>query len=138
MLKLSLGMLEAELKTRTSVPDLEKPDGTTSVIKRRQKFFNDFFRSVFTKENLGKIPEIQARYVKNLLQNLRIATKLVLQKVQALKPNKSPGPDNLHSRAFIEVANEIAEPLAIIMQKSLEEGFLPGGGGTIYIFGTGT
>lgn len=49
----------------------------------------------------------------------------VLEKLLALNSSKSPGPDGLHPRVLKELANELAEPLALVFQKSLNEGILP-------------
>ena len=45
--------------------------------------------------------------------------------LEYLNPHKSPGPDGLHPRVLKELSNEISKPLAIIMQKSLDEHTLP-------------
>jgi len=41
------------------------------------------------------------------------------------KPDKSPGPDNIHPLFLRETAQNIAELLASIFRKSLEEGEVP-------------
>ena len=43
------------------------------------------------------------------------------ERLESLNPHKSPGPDGLHPRVLKELSNEISKPLAIIMQKSLDE-----------------
>ena len=47
------------------------------------------------------------------------------KRLAALNPNKSPGPDGFHPRILKELAQELAQPLAVIFQKSLHEGVLP-------------
>ena len=49
----------------------------------------------------------------------------VKEQIQKLKPAKSPGPDGLHPRVLKETCNEIAEPLATIFKKSMDEGVVP-------------
>ena len=44
---------------------------------------------------------------------------------ESLNPHKSPRPDGLHPRVLKELSNEISKPLAIIMQKLLDEHTLP-------------
>ena len=39
--------------------------------------------------------------------------------------DKSPGPDGLHPRVLKEIAEEIVEALAVILQESLEAGRVP-------------
>jgi len=45
--------------------------------------------------------------------------------LKRLKPEKSPGPDNIHPRVLKECAAELARPLTLIYQNSLNEGRLP-------------
>ena len=47
------------------------------------------------------------------------------KRLESLNEHKSPGPDGLHPRVLKELSNEISKPLAIIMQKSLDEHTLP-------------
>ena len=42
-----------------------------------------------------------------------------------LKVDKSPGPDNIHPYFLKETANELASPLNIIFNKSLESSEIP-------------
>ena len=37
----------------------------------------------------------------------------------------SPGPDNMHTMLLRETAHNIAEPLALIFQRSVKDGIVP-------------
>ena len=50
---------------------------------------------------------------------------MVLKKLRELKPGKSPGPDMWHPIFLKNIADLISKPLAILFQKSLDEGTLP-------------
>ena len=54
------------------------------------------------------------------LTDIDITRYRVLQKLQKLHPTKAPGVDGISSRVLVELADEIAEPLAAIFQNSLE------------------
>ena len=45
--------------------------------------------------------------------------------MKKLDPTKAPGVDGISSRVLVELADEIAEPLAVIFQNSLESGEVP-------------
>ena len=49
----------------------------------------------------------------------------VQKKFKNLNPNKSPGPDKLHSRILNELYSVLDKPLAILFQKTLKKGKLP-------------
>ena len=42
-----------------------------------------------------------------------------------LKPNKSPGPDEIHPRLLKELARELAHPMTLLFYKSLSDGAVP-------------
>ena len=50
---------------------------------------------------------------------------MVIEKLNKLNPNKSPGPDGWHPVLLKNIADCIALPLSIVFQKSLNEGKLP-------------
>eukprot|EP00061_Rhincodon_typus_P001212 g14044.t1 len=54
-----------------------------------------------------------------------ITKEKVLEKLNGLKVDKSPGPDGLHPRVLKEIAEEIVEALVMIFQESLESGRVP-------------
>ena len=46
---------------------------------------------------------------------------MILEKLQALNPSKSKGPDGWHPYFLRELSEEISKPLTILFQKSLNE-----------------
>ena len=49
----------------------------------------------------------------------------MLQKLKKVDPTKAPGVYGISSRVLVELADEIAEPLATIFQNGLETGEVP-------------
>ena len=49
----------------------------------------------------------------------------LLKKINAIKTDKSPGPDQLHSRVLFEVRNEIVAPLTRLFKLSVDTATLP-------------
>ena len=60
-------------------------------------------------------------YIRKPLEELKITEEKLKERLESLNPHKSPGPDGLHPQVLKELSNEISKPLAIIMQKSLDE-----------------
>eukprot|EP00061_Rhincodon_typus_P008758 g31649.t1 len=54
-----------------------------------------------------------------------ITKEKVLEKLNGLKVDNSPGPDGLHPRVLKEIVEEIVEALVMIFQESLESGRVP-------------
>ena len=50
-----------------------------------------------------------------------------MKKLKKLNPSKSPGPDGLHPKVLKEAAEALAEQLAVIFNKTIEEGCVPDG-----------
>ena len=71
------------------------------------------------------MPECEDRHVKTELGDIVFIKDIVITKLKQLDPSKSPGPDGMHLRVLKELAEELAEPLAMIFTKSKEESKLP-------------
>ena len=58
------------------------------------------------------------------IENL-ISLKKVIEKLKNLNPDKSCGPDNVHNKVLIGVADAIAVPISLIFKKSYGSGEIP-------------
>ena len=114
-------------RVSTGVPNLKKPDGTfTSSNTEIADTLNQQYASVFTQEDINNMPNIPQKPLKTPeLQSFAVTKEAVLKELKALKPNKSPGIDEIHPRVLKEVAEEIAEPITILLTKSLDSEELP-------------
>ena len=57
--------------------------------------------------------------------DFNITPKMVEKKLSKLNVNKSCGPDGIHPLVLQKTASEMCVPLAILFQKSLDEGICP-------------
>jgi len=97
--------------------DLRNGDGSTiNTNLDKANAFNEFFSSVFTKEDATALPTVPNKPVKQLLTDISFTSEDVLKLLQGLKPDKSPGPDMIHPRVLKECANELAYPLFRLSQ----------------------
>ncbi|KAI8501334.1 hypothetical protein Bbelb_206050 [Branchiostoma belcheri] len=117
--------VNSRLKTKTTIGDIKKADGTmTSSNKEKADTLNQYFCSVFTEEDTDNMPRMEAMYHGSPLEDIPITPETVLKKLKKLKKGKSPGSDELHPKILAEVAETVANPLALILRKSLDEGRL--------------
>ena len=104
---------------------MTKTDGseaTTSIDKAGT--LNNFFRSNFTEGRLDDIPNDSESFLGEYLDSIIITEQMVQEKIQEMKPGKSPGPDGLHP-VFLKNVADISQPLSVLFQKSLIEGIVP-------------
>ena len=78
----------------------------------------------FTKEEVNHTPEGIHNNL-NVLANIEIEDKEVLEKLNKLKTNKAAGPDGIFPRVLKELSEIIFKPLASIFRQSLETGEIP-------------
>jgi hypothetical protein len=76
-------------------------------------------------ENVEDVPVLDGPDIQSHLDNVFFTQADVMKKLKTLNPGKSPGPDGLHPRVLKELADALAEPLALLFNKSLSEGKLP-------------
>jgi len=116
-------------KTKDKVGPLKDENGSVIMDSNGMcKLLNNYFSSVFTSENIDKIPDTKAVFKEDQDKNLHdvaIMQSVVYEKLKILKQNKAPGVDNLDSGFLKEVAGIISYPLAIIFKQSLDTGMVP-------------
>ena len=87
---------------------------------------NDFFSSVFTKEDDNNIPNfVYDGEIPNSLSNCNVSINDFEKALLNLKPNKSPGPDSFHPKFFKLCSKSLALPLKLLFDLTLLEGALP-------------
>ena len=117
-----------KINVKSSVPDLIDPSTgrKTQCTKEQVDVLNAYYSSVFTDENLAKIPSVDQRTKSNkTIEWIEFTEEVVEKKLKGINPNKATGPDSIPGRVLKEISEVIAKPLCIIYQKSLNEHKLP-------------
>ena len=118
--------VQSKCKTTESVGNLVDEGGViVSEGTKKATILNEFFTSVFTKENTSKMPTFNNRNNRATINSFKITTEVVGKYLKELNASKSQGPDNLHPKLSLETLEEIKNPLTEIFNKSLQEGTVP-------------
>ena len=120
--------VQSKRKVNSGISPLIKDDGgVASTDHEKAKTLNNFFSSVFTKENLDDMPSTTeaSRSQGIFLADIFITPDAVKDKLKKLDPNKAHGPDGIPSRVLKELNEQLALPLSILFNKSLQEGKIP-------------
>ena len=122
------------MKTYVTIGSVEGIDGQLHHSDHhRANAFNEFFSSVFTDENPDTAPAFTTgRGDLGALSNIDVTPDIVFDKLNLLKPGKSPGPDGWPSIVLKRLATQLCVPFAIFT-KSLRSGLLPQDWKTGYI-----
>ena len=117
--------IKQRTKARPSIGPLKDKDGNTvSGDKEMAGILNDFFSSVFTRENKEQILEPKSMHFNNELSGVQVTVKKVKEKIGRLRRGVAAGPDNIGPTLLQELVIEVASPLASIMRKTLD-GIIP-------------
>ena len=117
--------IKSKSKTVTSIGPLKNSSGAlTNSEKEMAEILNNFFASVFTKEDLSNTPardsETDVR-----LENVVFTTNKIREKIKGLKTNSAPGPDGITVSLLQTAREELLAPLLIIYKKTLSSGTVP-------------
>ena len=115
-------------KTKPGIPNLQKSDNKddmTSNDKEKAEVLLDYFSSVFTQEPVGEVPTMEQVDTDTTLDDIDFTEDTVKKKLKQLKPNKSPGPDNIHPRILKELSDALAKPLFLLFVASAEQETIP-------------
>ena len=121
--------VRSKSKGTVKVGSLEDKHGHTIFeSKEKAEILNEFFGSVFTKENTSQIPVAHPCFdisSADILTDVYIDSDVIAKKLQNLRSDKAAGDDHLSPRFLKMISQEIAVPLAIIFRRSLDTGCIP-------------
>ncbi|CAM4408569.1 unnamed protein product, partial [Caretta caretta] len=89
---------------------------------------NEFFASVFTAEDVREIPKPEPSFVGDKseeLSQIEVSLEEVLELIEKLNSNKSPGPDGIHPKVLKELKCEIVELLTMVCNLSFKSATVP-------------
>ena len=87
---------------------------------------NEYFRSVFTTEDISSLPVPFTKFEGNTSEHLGqlfVTPEIILKKIKK-RDNKSPGIDGIPPKLLKEIVEHISTPLAKLFNLSLEEGIV--------------
>ena len=117
--------VSAKSKPKENISNLLKENGSlTTNDKEKCDTLNDFFSSVFTKEDINNLPDFNNK-TNVTIPNIDITKEDVTDALNKLNISKSPGPDLIHPRILRELAVELGDPLKRLFDKSVTDGKLP-------------
>ena len=90
---------------------------------------NEYFSSVFTKENYTNAPFPKQIFQGNMqsegLLSLEIMEEMVANKLEKLDVNKCPGLDDIHPKLLFELRGDLVKPLTKLFNFSIKNGVVP-------------
>ena len=117
------GYMRRTRTVKSKVSHIKRQDGSLTINdKEAASVLSEHFSTIYTQERdfSCTVPSSNCG-----LQSVTLTEEHVLKALLKLKPDKSPGPDNVHPMFLRETAHAIALPLSLIFNKSLDEGVLP-------------
>ena len=111
---------------RSEIAVLKNRNGELAILPHEKAdMLNNYFASVFTKEDTDNIPEPEPQVVQSSLSTIIVTEQMVRDRLKEQKPGKSAGPDGIHSKVVVETQEQLVRPLTMILNKSLKEGVVP-------------
>eukprot|EP00057_Strongylocentrotus_purpuratus_P023156 XP_011677630.1 PREDICTED: RNA-directed DNA polymerase from mobile element jockey-like [Strongylocentrotus purpuratus] len=118
--------IQSKLKVKSAIENLCKPDGSIAESdNEKAELLNNYFCSVFTKENLNNIPELQGRDYSACLEDMIIHREKIHLLIEKMDQTKSAGPDGIHIRILKELKLHVIDCLAEIFNESMSTGCVP-------------
>ena len=124
--KLFWNYIRSKTKCKSKISDLEDEKGSLeSDNEKKAEILNQYFAKVFTIENTEIIPELICEKVNTNLSEIKFEIHKVEEKLKALKPNKSPGPDLISNDILRSTSKNVSKPLSLLFTQSINTGELP-------------
>ncbi len=117
--------IKKKTKSRPSIGPLkDKNEKVVTEDQEMAEVLNEFFSSVFTRENTTNVPEAEIMATEEI-KTVRITEWEVKKKIRKLGKDAAAGPDEIGLRVLQELENEISAALVIIFRHSLNTGEIP-------------
>ena len=122
--------VNSETKHIEKIGDLKKKDEHSNIVisnaaETKAEVLCEFFNSVFCIETDEKFEPIKDKICSYGCTPIIITEDDVLKRLNKLNVNKSEGPDLIHPRVIYEIRHELAQPLAMLFNRSLESNQIP-------------
>jgi hypothetical protein len=126
--KMFWSYMKQKTSNRVTVGPLVRDGVVITDDKEMSEVLNQQYCSVFTRENLANMPEVEQNFhfsQDQELQDIKFTRETVKAKLAKLKPNSAPGPDQIWPRVLQKLSATLCIPLAIIFTTCMEEGSVP-------------
>ena len=117
---------KSKSKGRTGIGPLKWKDKLVESALDMAKVLNEYFVTVFTKEDLSNMPIMEEEEdEKEILMGIEITEEGITKAVKKMKPNKAAGVDGFGSTFVKESLGGILVPLLSLMKSSMENAEVP-------------
>ena len=106
--------VNTKVKHTTGEETLRSGDGTLiETDKGKAEVLNSFFASVYTKEDLSVVPNLELDFDGEPLEDVVFTREEVIRRLEELDPAKSSGPNNLHPALLKGLSTELGSLLTV-------------------------
>ncbi|PIK46567.1 hypothetical protein BSL78_16576 [Apostichopus japonicus] len=119
-------LLKVKQKVKDAIVSLRAPQADKIVTDSQDlaDLLNDYFVSVFTREDTSSIPDFQGGD-RPKLDTVLFSDDVVLKELLRLNVSKASGPDAIHPYLLKTFAHYFCVPLSLIFSKFMDEGYVP-------------
>jgi hypothetical protein len=117
--------IKRKTKSRVTVGPLKnKQKETVTDDEGMAEVLNEFFSSVFTREDRANLPRAKEMDTEEM-RGVRFTQAKVRKKIQKLRTAAAAGPDGIGPRILQELENELVDGLTIVFRTSFAESVIP-------------
>ena len=126
--KMFWSYMKQKTVNRVSVGPLVRDRVVITDDKQMCEVLNQQYCSVFTREDLANLPEVEHNFPHSEdkeLQNIKFTREKVRVRLSKLKPSSAPGPDQIWPKVLNRMAAALSIPLSIIFSTCVAEESVP-------------